>query len=57
MYLKRKKWITNKNLLYSTVNSAQCYMTAWILGEFRGEWIHVYMAVEKAMAPHSSTFA
>ena len=57
MYLKRKKWITNKNLLYSTVNSAQCYMTAWILGEFRGEWIHVYMAAEKAMAPHSSTFA
>ena len=32
-------------------------MTAWILGEFRGEWIHVYMAAEKAMAPHSSTFA
>ena len=33
------KWITNKNLLYSTGNSVQCYVTAW----FGGEWIHVYV--------------
>ena len=25
------KWITNKNLLYSTWNSVQCYMWAWTL--------------------------
>ena len=23
------KWITNKDLLYSTWNSAQCYVVAW----------------------------
>ena len=37
------KWITNKDLLYSTWNSAQGYVTAWIGGQFRGEWIHLYM--------------
>ena len=37
------KWITNKDLLYSTGNSAQCYVAAWMGGEFRGEWIHVYV--------------
>ncbi|MCH3812453.1 hypothetical protein LZB82_08870, partial [Campylobacter jejuni] len=36
------KWITNKDLLYSTWNSAQCYVAAWMGGEFGGEWIHVY---------------
>ena len=34
------KWITNKNLLYSTWNSAQCYVPAWMGGEFVGEWMH-----------------
>ena len=28
------KWITNKDLLYSTWNSAQCYVAAWMGGEF-----------------------
>ena len=37
------KWITNKDLLYSTWNSAQCYVAAWMGGEFGGEWIHVYI--------------
>ena len=37
------KWITNKDLLYSTGNSAQSYMAAWMGGEFGGEWIHVYV--------------
>ena len=36
LYLKQ---ITNKDLLYSTGNSAQCYMTAWMGREFQGEWI------------------
>ena len=35
------KWITNKDLLYSTGNSAQCYGAAWMGGECGGEWIHV----------------
>ena len=37
------QWITNKDLLYSTGNSAQCYVAAWMGGEFRGEWIQVYV--------------
>ena len=28
------KWIANKDLLYSTGNSAQCYVTVGIDGEF-----------------------
>ena len=31
------KWITNKDLLYSTWNFTQCSMPAWMGGEFRGE--------------------
>ena len=38
------KWITNKDLLYSTWNSAQGYVPTWMgeqgLGE---EWVHVYV--------------
>ena len=35
------KWITNKELLYCTWNSAPCHVAAWMGGEFGGEWIHV----------------
>ena len=38
------KCITSKDLLYSTGNSAQCYVAAWMTGEFGGEWIHVCVA-------------
>ena len=31
------KWITNKDLLYSTWNSVQRYVAAWMGGEFGGE--------------------
>ena len=37
------KWITNKDLLYRTWNSAQCYVAAWMEGEFGREWMHVYV--------------
>ena len=37
------KWITNKDLLYSTGNSAQCYVAAWMGKKFGGEWTHVYI--------------
>ena len=37
------KWITNKDLLHSTWKSAQCHRSAWMGGEFGGEWIHVYV--------------
>ena len=36
------KWVTNKDLLYSTWNSTECYVTAWMEGEF-GE--NVYMCM------------
>ena len=36
------KWITNKDLLYSTGNS-QCYVAAWVEGGFRRESIHIYI--------------
>ena len=37
------KWITNKDVLYSTRNFAQCYVAACMGGEFGGEWINVYV--------------
>ena len=36
------KWITPKDLLYSTGNCGPCYVVAWVGWEFEGEWIHVY---------------
>ena len=36
------KWITNKDPLYSTWNSAQCYVAAW--RGVRGEWINVWLS-------------
>ena len=35
-------WITNKDLQYSTWNSARCYVAAWMGGGFGGEGPHVY---------------
>ena len=35
------KWITSKDLLYSTWNSAQGYVPDWMRGGIGGEWIHV----------------
>ena len=32
------KWITNKDLLYSTWNSTQCTVAVSMGGEFKGEW-------------------
>ena len=37
------RWITNKDLLCSAWNSAQCYVAAWMGREFGGEWIHLYV--------------
>ena len=38
------KWITNRDLLYSTQNSSQCYVAAWMGEEFGGEWIYVFLS-------------
>ena len=45
------KWKTNKNLLYGTQNSAQCYGAVWMGGEFGGEWIHVYVWLSPFTVP------
>ena len=45
------KWIINKDLLYSTWNSAQCYVAAWLGGEFGKEWIHVYVWLSPFAVP------
>ena len=37
------KWITNRDPLCSTGNSAQCYVAAWMGVEFGGERIHAYV--------------
>ena len=33
------RWINNKDLLYSTGSSAQCYVAVWRGGEFGGECV------------------
>ena len=35
------KWITNKDLLYSPWNSAQCYVASSMGGEFGGDCIYM----------------
>ena len=37
--MDKQQWPT----IYSTWNSAQCYVAAWMGGEFGGEWIYVYV--------------
>ena len=40
------KWVTNRALLCSTWNSAQCCVAAWMGGKFRGKWrdVHVWLS-------------
>ena len=40
LHLKR---ITSRDLLYSTWNSAQCYVAAWMVGKSAGERIRIYV--------------
>ena len=56
------KWITNKGLLYSTGNPDQYYGSAWMGGEFRGEWIHVNVwlspsTVSPKLSQHNHQFS
>ena len=48
------KWITNKDLLYSTWNSAQCYVAAKMGGEYGGEGIHIYVMAESLPCSHET---
>ena len=49
------KWIINEDLVYSTWNSAQCYVPAWIGGGFGREWIHVCMSAKLQVTSVLST--
>ena len=47
------KWITNKDPLSSTGNSAQCCVAAWMGGEFRGESVQFSCSVmSDSLRPH-----
>ena len=37
------KLVNIKDLMYSTENSAQCYVAAWMGGQLERKWIHVYV--------------
>ena len=59
-------FIDNKDLLYSTGNSTKYSVMAYMVKEYKKEWIHTHTDIytyvcinktEKAMAPHSSTLA
>ena len=43
MYILLFKMDNYKDLLYSTWNSAQCFVAAYMGGVFGEEWIHVYV--------------
>ena len=54
------KWRTNKDLLYSTGDSAQCHVAAWMGGGSWGGWIPVYawlcpFAVHLKLLQHCSS--
>ena len=49
------KLVTSEDLLYSTRSSAQCYVAAWMGGEFWGEWIHMCMAQSLRCSPETIT--
>ena len=56
------KWITNKDLLHGTWNSAQCYVAACMGVEFGEEWIHEYVwlspsAVYLTLSQHHTVMA
>ena len=49
------KWITNKDLLYSTQNSAQCYVEAWMGGGYWGRIsTHIFMTESLCCPPKLS---
>ena len=52
LYLKRK---TNKDLLDSTENAAQCYVAAWMGEEPGGEGIRVYVPESPCCVPGTTT--
>ena len=50
------EWITNKDLLYGTGNSAQCYVAAWMGGMLGREWIHIYIHIHTHTHTYTHTY-
>ena len=48
------KWITNKDILYSTANSVQCYVAAW-MGSLREMDTCICMAESLCCPPETIT--
>ena len=49
--VKPAKFKMDNKDLYCTGNSAQCYVAAWMRGEFEGEWIQVYEWLSHSAVP------
>lgn len=49
------KWTTSVDLPYSTGNSAQCHVAAWMGGEFWGEYTCICMAESLRCLPETIT--
>ena len=49
------KWVTNKDLPYSTGNSVRCYTAAWTGGDFGGGWIHACICVAESLCSPPET--
>ena len=49
------RWITSKDLLDGTWNSAQCFVVARMREESGGEWIHGWMAESLHCSPETVT--
>ena len=49
------KWITNKDLLYCTGNSAQCYVAAWTRGDFVGRMYTCVCTAESWLRNYQNT--
>ena len=49
------QWINNKGLLYSTWNSTQCYVAAWMRGQFGGECVYICMTESLPCSPETIT--
>ena len=43
VHTEKFKMDNQQDLLYSTGNSAQCYVAAWMGEGFEGEWKHIYV--------------
>ena len=50
------KWITNRDLLYSTWNSVQCYVPAWMGDGFEGRMdVCICVAESLCCSPETTT--